>query len=55
MGWMKRDPSGCEADHSSLYTAEVRNTWIYTSTPKYVFLLWGSIKQGTHLHGFVLS
>jgi hypothetical protein len=29
---------GREADHSPTTTAEVKNTWIYTSTPPYVFM-----------------
>jgi hypothetical protein len=29
---------GREADHSPPTTAEVKNTWIYTSTPPYVFM-----------------
>jgi hypothetical protein len=29
---------GCEADHSLSTSAEVKNTWIYTSTPSYVFM-----------------
>jgi len=28
---------GCETDHSSPPSAEVRNAWSYTSTPTYVF------------------
>jgi hypothetical protein len=31
-------PTGCEADHSPPTSAEVKNTWIYTSTPPYVFM-----------------
>jgi hypothetical protein len=27
-----------EADHSPLTSAEVKRTWIYTSTPPYVFM-----------------
>jgi hypothetical protein len=27
-----------EVDHSSLCSVEVKNTWIYTSTPPYIFL-----------------
>jgi hypothetical protein len=34
---------GCEADHSPPSSAEVRNTWSYTSTPP------------IHLNGMVLS
>jgi hypothetical protein len=30
---------GSEADHSLPYRAEVKNTWIYTSTPPYVFMV----------------
>jgi hypothetical protein len=29
---------GREADHSPPFSAEVKNTWIYTSTPSYVFM-----------------
>jgi hypothetical protein len=29
---------GREADHSSPTSSEVKNTWIYTSTPPYVFM-----------------
>jgi hypothetical protein len=29
---------GREADHSSPTSAEVKNTWIYTSTPPYIFM-----------------
>jgi hypothetical protein len=28
---------GLEADHSPPTSAEAKNTWIYTSTPPYVF------------------
>jgi hypothetical protein len=30
---------GCEADNSSLTNVEVKNTWIYTFTPQYVFMV----------------
>jgi hypothetical protein len=30
---------GCEADHSVPTSAEVKNTWIYTSTPPYTFMV----------------
>jgi hypothetical protein len=36
-------PQGCEADHSPLSNAEVKNAWKYTSTPP------------IRLHGVVLS
>jgi hypothetical protein len=29
---------GCEADHSPLASAEVKQMWIYTSTPLYTFM-----------------
>jgi hypothetical protein len=29
---------GCEAHHSPPASAEVENTWIYVSTPPYVFM-----------------
>jgi hypothetical protein len=32
--------SGREADHSSPYSAEVKNAWTYNSTPQYVFMAW---------------
>jgi hypothetical protein len=28
------------ADHSPPTTAQVKNTWLYTSTPLYVFMAW---------------
>jgi hypothetical protein len=31
---------GREADHSPPSSAEVKNTWSYTSTPTYVFMAW---------------
>jgi hypothetical protein len=31
--------SGHETDYSSIVSAEVKNTWIYTSTPPYVLLV----------------
>jgi hypothetical protein len=38
---------GCEADHSPLSNAEVKNTWSYTSTPQYAFMAWWLITQET--------
>jgi hypothetical protein len=29
---------GCEADYSPPTSAQVKKTWIYTSTPPYVFM-----------------
>jgi hypothetical protein len=37
--WGVKRP-GREADHSSVTSAEVKKTWIYTSTPAYVFMAW---------------
>jgi hypothetical protein len=31
---------GREADHSPPFSAEVKNTWSYTSTPPYAFAVW---------------
>jgi hypothetical protein len=31
---------GREADHSLPTSAEAKNKWIYTSTPRYVFMAW---------------
>jgi hypothetical protein len=35
-----------EADHSSPYSADVKNGWSYTSTSRYVSMEWKLIKQG---------
>jgi hypothetical protein len=37
MGAVVKRP-GREADHSPPTSAEVKNTWIYTSTPPYAFM-----------------
>jgi hypothetical protein len=34
----------CEADHSPATSAEVKNAWSYTSTPKYAFMAWFSVE-----------
>lgn len=34
-----------EAGHSPRYSAEVKNMWVCTSTPLYVFMLWSLIKD----------
>jgi hypothetical protein len=31
---------GREADHSPPSSAEVKNSWTYTSTPQYAFMVW---------------
>jgi hypothetical protein len=36
---------GCEADHSPLSSAKVKNAWSYTSTPQYVFMLLCLVKH----------
>jgi hypothetical protein len=36
---------GREADHLSPTSAEVKNTWSYTSTPQYVFMIWLLVKH----------
>jgi len=38
---------GCEADHSPLPSAKVKNAWSYTSTPLYVFIAWCLVKGTT--------
>jgi hypothetical protein len=38
-----------EADH--LPSAEVKNTWSYTTTPLYVLMAWCFVKHGIRLHG----
>jgi len=38
---------GREADQSPPSSAEVRNAWIYTSTPQYVFMAWYLVKYRT--------
>jgi hypothetical protein len=34
---------GYEADHSPPTSAEVKNTWIYTSTPPYALMAYGGV------------
>lgn len=35
---------GCKTDHSSLSSVEIKNTWQYTTTPSYAFIMWCLIK-----------
>jgi hypothetical protein len=42
---------GLETNHSLSSSAEVRNTWLYTSTPQYVFMAWVLVK---HRDNFIL-
>jgi hypothetical protein len=44
-----------EADHSPLSSAEVKNTWSYTSSPPYVFMALYLIQQWIWLYGVVLG
>jgi hypothetical protein len=36
---------GCEADHSTPSSAEVKEYWSYTATPQYVFMAWYFVKH----------
>jgi hypothetical protein len=36
---------GREAEHSSPSSAEVKNSWSYTTTPQYVFMAWFLVKH----------
>jgi len=48
--------SGCEAEHSPLFSAEIKNACgTVPPLPQYVFMAWCLIKQWIHLHGMVLS
>jgi len=42
--------SGREADHSTPSSAEIKNAWSYTSTPKYTFIAWCSVKAQGQLY-----
>jgi len=46
--------NGREADHFSLYSADVRNAWIYTSTPPYIFIVWYLVKHRDFTFSFIL-
>jgi hypothetical protein len=41
---------GCEADHTPPYSAKVKNTQKYTSTPQYAFMAWCSVKAQGQLY-----
>jgi hypothetical protein len=45
----------CEADHSSLSSAKVKNMWTCTSTSPYIFMVWCLVKHIICLYGMVLS
>jgi hypothetical protein len=47
--------TGCEAHHSPVSIAKVKNAWNLTSTPEYVITVWCLLKQETRLHSMVLS
>jgi hypothetical protein len=36
---------GRESDHSPPFSAKVKSTWSYTSTPQFVSMAWCSIKK----------
>jgi hypothetical protein len=36
---------GCEADHPSLSSDDVKNAWSYTSTPPFIFMMWCLVKH----------
>jgi hypothetical protein len=36
---------GSETDHSPPSSAEIKNTWSYTSTPQYAFMAWCLVKH----------
>jgi hypothetical protein len=38
-GFLEVKRQGREADHSPPTSAEIKNMWIYTSTPPYVFMM----------------
>jgi hypothetical protein len=40
---------GRETDHSPPSSAEVKNAWLYTSTPQYAFMAWCLVSTGTTL------
>jgi hypothetical protein len=42
---------GREVGYSPLSSAEVKNTWSYTSTPQYVFMAWCLVKEQGQLLG----
>jgi len=44
-----------EADHSPTSSANVRNSWGYTSNSQYVLTVWCLTKQEIRLHGAVLK
>jgi len=46
---------GCEADHSSPSSAELKNAWIYTPTPPNVFRVWYLAQYTSSRHGAWLS
>jgi len=42
---------GRKADHSPPCSAEVKNAWVYTSTPLYTFTAWCLVKYSKSLYG----
>jgi hypothetical protein len=47
--YMEVKRPGREDDHSPPSSAEVKNTWSYTSTPQYIFMVWCLLSTGTNL------
>jgi hypothetical protein len=46
---------GSEADHSPPSNTEVKNAWIYTSTPQYALMAWCSVKTQGQPYLYLLS
>jgi hypothetical protein len=44
----RRKQPGHEADHSSSCIAKVKNVWLYTFTPPFVFMVWYLVKHGNN-------
>jgi hypothetical protein len=47
--------SGHKADNSHPFSSKVKNTWMYTSTPPYVVMVWCLSKHRIHPHGMILK
>jgi hypothetical protein len=41
---------GCEADHSPLSSAKIKNAWSYTPVPQCAFMAWCSVKAKGQLY-----
>jgi hypothetical protein len=49
MGTMSSFPRN-KADHSPPLGTDVKKAWGYTSTPQYVFMAWGLVKNKDNLN-----